>query len=157
MDPAETEKGAELDPKDIVTMARNMSESLMRVQEIADSPSKPVTIVMKRIENETSTIRYLSRIYLAKIRVTLNQHIPRSTILFVQERVDREALIDEEDVLGEDETMDQQRIKPAFALRGRFHDHPSQQSVYYLCTFQLIDIRSGAVIWEDEYSVKRKR
>ena len=146
----------ELDSKDIVTMAHQMAASIARCPHILKNKKQPVVMVMKAIQNETKTIKYLNRISLAKIRAELYTALPRQKILFVMERDELEDLRAEEGKNGPDAIdYGERRIAPDYVLKGRFLDHPTRRGIYYLCTFQVVHLESGAIVWEDKYEVKR--
>ena len=147
--------GAELDSRDITVMSEKMAQSIAACPHIMKNPKKPVLVVMKGIENETQTLKYLSRITLARIRAQLNRSASRSQIVFVMELKDLKGIIDEEKPIEDWE--EDPRVKPGYALKGRFLDHPSKRGVYYLCTFQVAHLASGMLVWEDSYEVKRLR
>ena len=150
---ASPDRGVELDSQDIVTMARKMSEEIGALT----FSKAPAVLVMKDIKNETKSMKYLNRISLAKVRAELHRAMPRSKVLFVVERADLERLKRTEGVTDPDAAGDDDpRIKPEYALTGAFHDHASKGGgIYYLCTFQVQHIATGAILWEGAYEVKR--
>jgi len=118
-----------------------------------------IICVMDRIEDQTRTRQVRNNIVLARIRTELNRHAT-NRIQFVARRADFERLSRErgdpdpfEDAI--DTTPD--RRKPNYALHGVFYDHPQGRTNYHHCTFQLTDLRTGAIKWEGRYEVMLQR
>jgi len=155
VDPGTSDVGEELDSQDIVVMTRQMAEDLSKVQFPSDV--LPARIVMKWVKNETATIRYMNRITLAGIRVQLQQNVPRTKMVFLMENDALQNLRADEGVAEPGESGMGRAVKPSYALMGAFYDHPSRGAIYYLCTFQLAHIGTGALVWEHSYEVKRLR
>ncbi len=54
---------------------------------------------------------------------------------------------------------DPDRIQPDYYLTATFstltHDNGDRRSVYFLCAYELSDIKSGSVLWTGKYEVKK--
>jgi len=143
--------GGEPSAQDIETMTQNMAESIQRLE---FKQPFPKLIVMKWVKNETSTIRYMNRITLARIRVLLQKHVSRKALVFLLENEDLTDLVIEEGALGPGEQLEDARVKPEYALMGAVYDHPDKKGTYYLYTFQLAHLKTGVIQWEDSYEVR---
>jgi len=59
---------------------------------------------------------------------------------------------------GADFAPEQARLRPTHALRAEFRSDTATDLLSrrdaYLCAFQLLDLNSGAIVWEDSYEVK---
>jgi len=145
----------ELDDTDVQQMAQKMAESLSRSCGPTASSGRPV-IVMHKILNETTQI--LSPIFLAKLRTLLTRHAA-GRMLFVLSRAAWDELDSERGRRGNDRGQDE-RLTPRFALGGTFYSHTLEnkegRSDYVLCTFQLSDLQTGTLVWEDSYDLKRR-
>ena len=53
----------------------------------------------------------------------------------------------------------QSRYVPEYSLTGRFYAktnvNSKERSDYYLCAYQLTNITTGVVLWEDTYETKK--
>lgn len=145
----------ELDDNDLLRMSQKMAESIVTRKEVVSQSKKPV-IVLYRIVNETNYILD-DVIYLVKIRTLLTKHA-QDKVAFV---LSREAWdwLEREELAQEEELRRELRVKPSFALKGTFYadtrEIAERRSDYVLCTFQLVHLVSGAILWEDYYEVKK--
>jgi len=147
---------------DFVTMSEQMARSILRCEEVQTSDYKLV-IVIDKIRNESTTV--LRRgLVLARLRALLNQNA-MDRLQFVVRRAQYEQMVKERrdtdpELVPFDETADS-RLKPDYALKGIFATHSRRnvagkvRSDYWLCTFQLVKIEAGDIVWEDAYEVKR--
>ena len=147
---------------DFVTMSEQMRRSILRCEEVQTSDYKLV-IVIDKIRNESTTV--LRRgLVLARLRALLNQNA-MDRLQFVVRRAQYEQMVKERrdtdpELVPFDETADS-RLKPDYALKGIFATHSRRnvagkvRSDYWLCTFQLVKIEAGDIVWEDAYEVKR--
>jgi hypothetical protein len=152
-----------LQSADLRQMTSKMAPDLLQIPEIVQNPYR-VTVVVKGVQNKTEDMpgRNLD-IYAARLAGLLNSSQARDRMLFVEERATLENLQNQE--LGnrgpnfEDETRTGQppanpRIQPQFALYGTFYSQAGGRTTYYLCQFQLTDLRTGAKVWENQYEVR---
>ena len=149
-----------LESADIVRMASEMARSIVRSDEIMSRTNEDrAIVVLDRIENQTS-LRDLavSDVSLRKMRVELNRHAT-DRVVFVVRRFTYGRLREQRDdydyepIPGMDVSK---RKKPDYALKGVFYDHKEKKGTYHLCTFQLINLVTGDMRWEDSYEVKRR-
>lgn len=134
---------------DLVAMTDRMAASLVRASALADrdAASQPWRIAADRVRNNTNDIipEREKQLFLARLRALLNETdtLRRRNITFVREA----------------ELSGPRRASPTHALTATFHaiTHADRQrrSDFYLCAFQLVDLRDESVVWEDRYEVKR--
>ena len=145
--------------KDLVQMTDQMAPDLLKIPDIAASPTRTV-IVVTGIANRTSEPTRDLTIYVARLRSLLNQHA-RDRLAFVENRRTTENLQATEggggDAFEEGSRAGAPaagRLVPQYALKGEFYSLDKQNSHYFLCTFQLTNIRTGDQVWEGRYEVK---
>lgn len=142
-------EGPQLGSADLVVASEQAVASIADVSEIRDEEG-PTVVVMDRIENETSDPSADFQIYLARIRALLNESGAQRDLAFVADRSRASSIRAREGLSSEEPT----RVRPKYALTGIFYDMPRGQTNYNLLTFQLIDLTSELVIWENSYEVK---
>jgi PBP1b-binding outer membrane lipoprotein LpoB len=150
-----------LQSKDLIEMTDKMAPDLLKIPEIVANPNK-VVIVMTGIENQTGNPTEPMNIYVARLRVLLNENA-RDRLAFVERRATTESLQAQEGGGGGDVFEEGSRtgapggsgrLVPQYALKGVFMSLDRARSNYYLCTFQLTSIKTGEIVWEGHYEVK---
>jgi hypothetical protein len=140
-------------------MTDKMAPDILQIPEIAANPNK-VVIVMTGIQNRTSDPTQDMTIYVARLRSLLNQHA-RDRVAFVENRQTTEALQNQE--LGTADPFESgsrtgapasTRLLPQYALKGVFYQQKNNATSYYLCTFQLTNLKTGEVVWENSYETR---
>jgi len=148
-----------LQSKDLIEMTDKMAPDILQIPEIAANPNK-VVIVMTGIQNRTSDPMQDMTIYVARLRSLLNQHA-RDRVAFVENRQTTEALQNQE--LGNTDPFESgsrtgapasTRLLPQYALKGVFYQQKNNATSYYLCTFQLTNLKTGEVVWENSYETR---
>ncbi len=150
-----------LQSRDLVDMTNRLAADLLKIPEIAQNPNK-VIIVMTGIDNKTSQPWQNDQIYLARMRALLNQYA-RNRIAFVIQPQQLQQLQQQE--LGSTGGADfgqstrgqvpqNTRMIPQYALKGVFYDLPNSATTYYLCTFQLVNLQTGELVWEGHYETR---
>ncbi len=147
-----------LDATDLVVMTDRMAESLLASPEIAsrDGEAVPWIISVDRVMNLSSDVvphRELW-VFMGRLRGLLNQSdLAGRNITFVLSPEQAAAL----NQRNSDPTN--QRATPTHALAATFHsltlDDRSARSDTYVCVFNLIELTTDRVLWEDRYEVKR--
>jgi len=147
--------------KDLIEMTDKMAPDLLKIPEISRNPNK-IVIVMKPIVNQTEDQpgRDMT-IYVARIRSLLNQHA-RDRLAFVEEKKTTENYQAQEgtgntDIMEEGSRGPGQpptRIVPQYILKGVFYSKAERATTFYLCTFQLTNMKSGEIVWENSYEVR---
>lgn len=147
---------------DLIAMTDRMAQSVARDPVIStrrDSDS-PWVISMYRVVNHTNQIipdreKWL---YLARLRALLAQSdlSRRCSIIWIIPP-ERWAMVAEE--LGVSQEPHGLRMNPTHLLTAEFHALTNTsgrgRSDAYLCNYQLVDLASGRLVWEDKWEVKR--
>ena len=147
-----------LQSRDLVDMTNRLSADLLKIPEIANNPNK-VIVVMGTIHNQTSTPWQNDQIYLARMRSLLNQYA-RDRMAFVLPLANVGAL-QQKYLGGQQNTLNPNTgqwqnsiLKPQYVLNGTFYNLPNTATTYYLCTFKLVSIATGEIVWENKYEVR---
>lgn len=145
-----------LDSIDLVTMTDQMAASLTSSEAItgSDRSSKPWTVTMDRVSNQTNDImpEGEKRAFLARLRAQLNQSpaLASRNITFVAPLAQRQAT--------EELQVAPTAIRPTHALTATFYAASERtraaRSDAYLAAFQLLDLKTNQIVWEDRYEVK---
>jgi PBP1b-binding outer membrane lipoprotein LpoB len=150
-----------LQSRDLVDMTNRLAADLLKIPEIAQNPNK-VIIVMTGIDNKTSQPWQNDQIYLARMRALLNQYA-RDRIAFVIQPQELQQLQQQElggaggdafEQSSRGQVPQNTRMIPQYALKGVFYDLPNSATTYYLCTFQLVNLRTGELVWEGHYETR---
>ncbi len=153
--------GPGLTSRDLREMTDRMAPDLLTIPEIANNQTR-ITVVVKGVKNnqEGDNTRNLD-IYVDRLADLLKTSSARDRILFVEENATLRNLQAQElgtpDPFGDAGragTTDDQRILPQFALTGKFDSERDSKTTYFQCAFQLLDIRTGAVVWTDTYDTR---
>lgn len=151
-----------LNSADLVNMTDRMAESFTRDEVIGRRTSEddPWVISIYRVVNHTNQImpereRWM---YIGRLRALLAQtDVAQQRSLIWVVPPERWPMIAEE--MGTQQEPFGLRMNPTHQLTAEFHTltHTSAagRSDAYVCSFQLIDLRSGAITWEDSWEVKR--
>ncbi|MGC8551978.1 MAG: hypothetical protein ACP5O7_03835 [Phycisphaerae bacterium] len=149
-----------LQSRDLVDMTDRLSADLLKIPEIAQNPNK-VIIVMASVQNKTSQPWQDDTIYIARMRALLNQYA-RDRIAFIEPPQETQKL--QQQYLGNSGGGFEQNSRggvpqnsmlvPQYALKGVFYDLPNTATTYHLCTFQLVNLQSGELVWEGHYEVR---
>ena len=147
--------------QDVLAISDKMMRSLLSAPAIANA-SKPPTVALLKFRNR-SRFPINSRLFLKKLRLSLNRKASGRVIFLARERM--------ADVLAEREakrsgalSSDPTKAHAAVAgadyfltgdLDGLAKSSAGGRSDYLLYSFQLIDPESSAVLWEDEFETKR--
>ncbi len=146
-----------LDADDLIAMTDRMAESLLGAETIAsrtaDSPRWIVSV--DRVTHRTSDVIPHRELwaFMGRLRAMLNQSpaLRQRNIVFVLSPEQAKAM-------GKRHAAGP-RARPTHALAATFtsltRDTRTVRSDTYLCAYQLIDLVSDAVVWEDHYEVKR--
>ena len=151
-----------LDATDLVQATDSMAMKLAGDPAVAAalSQERPMVIVCQPVENEM-TAEVLpagpSHAFVARVRTLLSKHGSRDFV-WVMNRDSYYALRGKEldgMVLG----PAPEATNPTHALTATFQTLTNatseRRSVYYLCRYQLLDLRTRQVIWTDAYETKK--
>jgi PBP1b-binding outer membrane lipoprotein LpoB len=143
---------------DIIKMTDRMAESLNASAPIAGrSPASPKWVfTMDRVTNRTEHLLDDSEKWgiMARFRANLARTLLANerAIAFVLPAAEWQRYA------NADFAPEQARLRPTHALRAEFRSDTSSSLTArrdaYLCAFQLLDLESGSIVWEDSYEVK---
>ena len=147
---------------DLVDMTDQMAQSFAADDVIGDRTpnSDPWVISVYRVVNHTNQIMRESErwAYIARLRARLAQSElseERSLIWIIPP--ERWSIVAEE--LGISEEPYGLRMKPTHQLTAEFFALTNTsglgRSDAYLCSYQLLDLDTGRIVWEDRWEVKR--
>jgi PBP1b-binding outer membrane lipoprotein LpoB len=150
-----------LDGIDLVKMTDQMAASISgnaAVQRIIATHG-PMTIVVQPVMN-LMTAAVLPRgqadAFTARVRSLLSKHAPEEFV-WVMNRDAFYSLRNQE--LNVDLGPEPERVQPEYALTAKFqslvHETKNRRSDYYLCVYELTNLKSGDLIWSDKYEVKK--
>lgn len=162
-DPSSIVKGdTGLQSKDLIEMTDKMAPDLLKIPEIAANPTK-VVVVVTGIDNRTASAAGQDmRIYTARLRSLLNQHA-RDRMAFVENRRTTQALQAAEGQQPNDPFEEASRrggpapstaYQAQYALKGEFYDKTNRATTFFLCTFQLTNLKTGEIVWENSYETR---
>ena len=132
-------------------MTDKMAPSVIACRDIAGNPNRAV-IAMGTITNHTTDSSQDMTSYLARIRVRLNK-FATDKVAFVENPGTMANLQSAEGVSADPAA----RQLPNYVLKGEFYEKPSQKTAFYLCTFQLTNLATGVIVWDDSYEVRSLR
>ncbi len=147
---------------DLVDMTNNLSESFAHDEIINSrtSDDSPWVISLNDVVNNTQQIIPESErwLYVARLRSRLAQSdcSARHNMIWVvpPEGIQR---IDDENTGSS--SLAEQRLTPTHLLTGEFvaltNTSHTGRSDTYVCDYQLVDLQSGLIVWEDAWEVKR--
>jgi hypothetical protein len=147
---------------DLIDMTDKMAQSFASDPVIGQrsAADQPWVISISRVVNHTNQIipdreKWL---YIARLRAMLAQSDiakQRSIIWIIPP--ERWSMVSEE--LGVSEEPYGLRMNPTHQLTAEFHALTNTsgkgRSDAYLCDYQLLDLNSGAIVWEGSWEVKR--
>ena len=150
-----------LDATDLVAMTDDMSRKIVADPEVqaAIEQSGKLRVVVQPVENRM-TAEVLPRgpaeAFTARVRALLSNHAP-DRFTWVMNRDAFYALRGRE--LDVDLGPSPEAIDPEYALTAIFSSLTNEtsrgRSSYYLCTYELANLRDRTVLWTDKYEVKK--
>ena len=150
-----------LDSVDLVRMTDDMARKIVADPEVqaAIEESGKLKVVVQPVENRmTAEVlpRGPAQTFTARVRTLLSKHAP-DRFTWVMNRATFDELRRKE--LEVDLGPSPEAIDPEYALTAIFSsltDETSRgRSSYYLCTYELTNLRDRTVLWTDKYEVKK--
>ena len=150
-----------LDSVDLVRMTDDMAMKIVADQDVqaAIERSGKLKVVIQPVENRmTAEVlpRGPAQAFTARVRVLLSKHAP-DRFTWVMNRATFDELRRRE--LEVDLGPSPEAIDPEYALTAIFSSLTNEtsrgRSSYYLCTFELTNLRDRTVLWTDKYDVKK--
>lgn len=149
---------------DLVDMTDRMAQSLARDPRIgARGPDAPPWVVsIYRVVNHTNQVipEREKWAYVGRLRALLAQsRFSHEHALIWVAPPERWAMISAE--TGGGDEPPEQRLRPTHQLTAVFsaltQTSAAGRSDTYLCSFQLVSLETGLIVWEDAWEVKRSR
>ena len=154
--------GTGIESQDLVAVADKMARSILATTQIANAQGKP-NIVLEPVVNETR-FPINKEIFLTRIRVALNTKAGGKVTFLARDRMD--ALEKERDLKQTGKVTGGVANAPVefkgadFILTGKLQSISTRSnngsSDYVLYTFQLLDPRTSAILWEDFAEIKKQ-
>jgi PBP1b-binding outer membrane lipoprotein LpoB len=148
-----------LDSVDLIEMTQKMTDGILADPNVqADLARKGrLKVVVEPVENKMVgeiLPRGAKEAFIARLRTSLQERAPEQFTWIINRDAWR-ALRAREIERG----PDPEGIQPEYALTARFSsitdESSRRRSSYYLCVYNLTDIRSRQVIWTDKFEVKK--
>ena len=154
--------GTGIESQDIVVVTDKMAKSILGTPQIANAQNPPC-VVLDPVDNQTR-FPINKDIFLTRIRVELNSKA-RGKVVFLAR--DRMAALEKERQLKQNGQVTASadpnvvEFKGAdFFLTGTLSGATTRTSAgtsdYILYSFQLVDARTSAIIWEDSAEIKKQ-
>ena len=154
--------GMGVESQDIVAVTDKMARSILSTPQIA-SAQNPPCVVLDPVENQTR-FPINKDIFLTRIRAELNSKARGKVVFLARERMaalQRERQMKQAGQVTASSDPNVVEFKGAdFFLTGTLSGATTRTSAgtsdYILYTFQLIDARTSAVVWEDSAEIKKQ-
>jgi len=154
--------GTGVESQDLVAVTDKMARSVLAIPQIANA-AKPPIVVLDPVDNQTR-FPINKEIFLTRIRAGLNSQT-RGKVTFLAR--DRMAALEKERNLkregavtaGSDPQLQEFKGADYFltgTLQGLSTRTKAGTSDYILYAFQLIDVRTSVIIWEDSAEIKKQ-
>lgn len=154
--------GTGIESQDLVGVASKMARSLIGLPQIANAATPPI-IALDPVNNETR-FPINKDIFLLRIRVELNKNARGKMTFVARDRAaaaEKERQLKQQGALTSSTDPNLQEFKGAdFFLTGTLTGLSTRTkagtSDYILYTFQLVDPRTLAIVWEDFAEMKKQ-
>ena len=154
--------GTGIESQDLVAVADKMARSIVGIPQIANAPTPPI-VVLDPVNNETR-FPINKDIFLTRIRAQLNSKAAGKVTFLARDRMaalEKERNLKREGAVtaGSDPNV-QEFLGANYFLTGTLQGLSTRTkagtSDYILYSFQLIDARSSAIVWEDSAEMKKQ-
>jgi PBP1b-binding outer membrane lipoprotein LpoB len=154
--------GTGIESQDLVAVTDKMSRSILGIPQIANATTPPI-IVLDPVDNQTR-FPINKDMFLTRIRTQLNSKSAGNVTFLARDRMaalERERNLKREGAItaGSDPNVQEFLGANYFltgALQGLSTRTTAGTSDYILYSFQLIDARTSAIIWEDVAEIKKQ-
>jgi len=154
--------GTGVESQDLAAVTDKMARSLVGLPQIAGAATPP-RIVLDPVINETR-FPINKDIFLTRLRVLLNSKAQGKMIFLARERMDslqKERDLKRQGALTASSDPNVQEFEGAnYILTGKLSGLSTRTkagtSDYVLYSFQLIDVRTSAIVWEDFAEIKKQ-
>ena len=148
-----------LGSKDVVSASDQMAQDLLASPDLNASRSQ-WTMVVDRVENRTTSQQFDMDIFLERLRVNLARY-GRGRVQLIENRDKLRDLQSRElegaAAAGAGGAPGPAGTQPDYALYGRIMELPNRGTSYFLCEFNVTDLRTRQQIWTNAYEVKTAR
>jgi hypothetical protein len=151
-----------LDSTNLVEMTDDMARKIVADPDVRAAIERegPLKVVVQPVEN-MMTAEVLPRgpaeTFTARVRSLLSRHAP-DQFTWVMNR-DAFYNLRGRELEGLDLGPSPEAVDPNYALVARFssltNESSRHRSSYYLCVYELFDLRDRTVLWTDKYEVKK--
>ncbi len=142
------DRGTGLSSADLTHATDMAVEKIAALPEIRQTGGRTV-IVMDTVLNRTSDPTADFRIFLARIRASLNQSGATENLVFVESRRTAESIR-----AREGQGVAANRALPQYALHATFYDMPRGRTNYHLLEFNLVNLANDLITPAGSYEVK---
>jgi len=154
--------GTGIESQDLVRVADQMARSIVGIPQIANATTPPV-VVLDPVNNETR-FPINKEIFLTRIRTELNTKAAGKVTFLARDRMaalEKERNLKREgSVTSSSDPMTQEFLGANYFLTGTLQGLSTRTSKgtsdYILYAFQLIDVRTSAIVWEDSAEIKKQ-
>jgi PBP1b-binding outer membrane lipoprotein LpoB len=154
--------GTGIESQDLVAVADKMARSIVGIPQIANAPTPPI-VVLDPVNNETR-FPINKDIFLTRIRSQLNSKCAGKVTFLARDRMaalEKERNLKREGaVTATSDPNVQEFLGANYFLTGTLQGLSTRTkagtSDYILYSFQLIDARSSAIVWEDSAEMKKQ-
>jgi Peptidoglycan-synthase activator LpoB len=140
-----------LQSKDVVAASDQMAMDLLRLPQLNDSQTQ-WTIVVTSIENHTTDSGMNYDVFINRLKSNLATQ-GHGRVQLIQNLNRFRGLQSQELETGGNSVG----VQPQFALHGTVDNLPNRGTDYYLFQFDLTDLRSRQIVWNNKYEVKVAR
>ena len=154
--------GTGIESQDLVAVADKMARSIVGIPQIANAATPPI-VVLDPVNNETR-FPINKDIFLTRIRAQLNSKAAGKETFLARDRMaalEKERNLKREGaVTATSDPNVQEFLGANYFLTGTLQGLSTRTkagtSDYILYSFQLIDARSSAIVWEDSAEMKKQ-
>jgi len=155
-------QGTGVESQDLVAVTEKMARSILETPAIKTAATAPI-VVLEPVENETR-FQINKDIFLTRIRVQLNSRTAGRVQFLARDRMaalEKERAMKQSGQVTSTSDPTKNEFKGAdFLLTGKLSGLTTRTSAgtsdYILYSFQLIDTRTTAVVWEDFAEIKKQ-
>ena len=157
-----TVAGTGVESQDLVHVTDKMARSVLAIPQIGNAATPPL-VVLDPVENQTR-FPINKDIFLVRIRSELNSKCRGKVMFLARDRMaalEKERNLKREGAVTASSDPQVQEFKGADyfltgTLQGMSTRTKAGTSDYILYAFQLIDVRTSAIIWEDNAEIKKQ-
>jgi PBP1b-binding outer membrane lipoprotein LpoB len=154
--------GTGVESQDLVAVTDKMARSILGIPQIANAPTPPI-IVLDPVDNQTR-FPINKDIFLTRIRTQLNSKSAGKVTFLARDRMaalEKERNLKREGaVTATSDPTVQEFLGANYLLTGSLQGLSTRTkagtSDYILYTFQLSDMRTSAIVWEDSAEIKKQ-